>query len=108
MRLSFIALLFWSFYSFGQSDTTIYIKEFGWTLKAPSTFKFMDSATISEGAKNGTKEIEKVTDNNVDNSGDKVLFSATTDGAFFAAISAPITSEDFDLNDSLVKNAALK
>ena len=46
MKYSLIALLFCSQSSYSQTDSIINITELGWTIKLPSDFKVIDTATL--------------------------------------------------------------
>lgn len=46
MKYILIAFLFCFHTSFGQTDSTVYVKEFGWTIKLPPNFKVIDTATL--------------------------------------------------------------
>ena len=48
MKLLLLAYLFSCQYSFGQSDSTIYFKEFGWTIKLPSDLKIVEPEVTAE------------------------------------------------------------
>jgi hypothetical protein len=47
MKLLLVACIFCFQSTFGQTDSTIYFKEFGWTIKLPSDFKITDSVSIA-------------------------------------------------------------
>lgn len=47
MKYLFIAILFCFQTSFGQSDSTVHIEEFGWTIKLPQDYKVIDTATLN-------------------------------------------------------------
>ena len=48
MKYFLIAFLFCFQASFGQTDSIVYIKEFGWTITLPPNFKVIDTATLNE------------------------------------------------------------
>jgi hypothetical protein len=52
MKYILVALVFCFQYSFGQTDTTINIKELGWTIQLPSDLKIIDTATLGAERRN--------------------------------------------------------
>jgi hypothetical protein len=81
MRLLFIAFLFCFYASYGQTDSVINIKEFGWTFKLPSDLKIIDAKINAEQQRRGIKLIEGTIDKKVDTSDVILLISAGRDKA---------------------------
>jgi hypothetical protein len=72
MKLITIGFLFFCYSSVAQTDSTIYFREFGWTIHLPSDFKIVDTASITALKNAGHKAIKEST-------GENVSRSATTD-----------------------------
>jgi hypothetical protein len=47
MKYTLIALLLCCQAAFGQTDSTVYVKELGWTFVLPPGFKVIDTATLN-------------------------------------------------------------
>jgi hypothetical protein len=47
MKYTLLVLLFCCHTAFGQSDSTTYVKELGWTFTLPAGFKVIDTATLN-------------------------------------------------------------
>jgi hypothetical protein len=57
MRYAFYALLLCFHGAFGQSDSTVYVKELAWTIKLPPGFKVIDTATLNAESRARESEI---------------------------------------------------
>ncbi len=65
MKYFLILFLFGFKCALGQSDSTVYIKEFGWTVTLPAGFKSIDTATLGAESRRIKKIwIKKSTDSN--------------------------------------------
>ena len=76
MKLLLVLFLFCFQSTFGQADSTIYIDEFGWTIKLPSDFKIPDSATLAANIEFGKENVRKA-GIGLNTSGIKHLVTAT-------------------------------
>ncbi|HSZ33975.1 MAG TPA: hypothetical protein VK772_11725 [Puia sp.] len=89
------------------SDTTIYFKEFGWTIKLPSDYKFMDSAKIKADQTSGAKIVEESTGVRANMTSNIDLISAMKNKAstFIAnySISPKINLQTWESTDSASK-----
>lgn len=90
-----------------QSDTTIYFKEFSWTIKLPSDYKIMDSAKIKADETSGKKTIEESIGVRANMSANVGLISAKKNQAstFIAnySISPKINLQNWESTDSASK-----
>jgi hypothetical protein len=59
MKFLLVAFIFCFQSTFGQADSTIYIKEFGWAIKLPSDFKITDSATLAANDEFAKENLKK-------------------------------------------------
>lgn len=111
MKFFLIAFLFFWQISFCQKDTTIYIREFGWTVQLPTGFTISDSATLAAGNEHARKMVEQ--------SGSKTDFSTivhlitATKGrlnsfALNSTKSLTYTAENWRFEDSMSKERVLK
>lgn len=57
MKYTLFVLLFCCHTAFGQSDSTVYVKELGWTFTLPPGFKVIDSATLNAEGRARESEI---------------------------------------------------
>ncbi len=111
MKLLLIIFLFSYHISFGQGDTTIYIREFGWTIKMPPGFTVSDSATLAAGDEHARKMIEQ-SGRKADLSAITHLITATKGrlNSFVVNVSKPgiYTAENWQFKDSIGKEEIIK
>jgi hypothetical protein len=107
MKLLLIAFLFGFQTSFGQTDSTIYISEFGWTMKLPSDLKIIDPKVTVERQREGIKLMEGTIDKKIDSTDIVQLISAGRDkGNFFVAnysTSKQASYANYDSTDNAIK-----
>jgi hypothetical protein len=98
--------------TFGQSDTTIYFKEPGWTIRLPGDFKIVDSALVAAKQKAGAQMVEKTTQEPVDITNTRYFITAMRDKQnYFSAnftVSPYITPKNWQEVDSTEKETLLK
>jgi hypothetical protein len=107
MKLILVGILFCFQTSFGQADSTLYFKEFGWTVKLPADLKIIDAKITAEQQRKGIKLMESTIDKKIDSTDNVLLISAGRDKVnFFAANysnSKEITEKNYDSTDKAVK-----
>jgi hypothetical protein len=110
MRYLLFFLLFCCHSSFGQSDTTIYFKGIGWTLKVPSELKISEEVVASENKKGEAKLVETRVEGRLDTTNPDqsvtLIYSAKNQTNIFYSnytISSKITSNTWEPFDSLTK-----
>jgi len=108
----FIAILLLSQISCVQTDSSIYIKKIGWTIKVPKGFKIDDSATMTLNKSRGRKLFENTLNKKINDSALETLISITKDH-FNHMISELdnsnlINKQNWELSDKTSKGTLLK
>jgi hypothetical protein len=107
-----MALIFCYQTSFGQTDSTIYFKEFAWTIKLPTDLKIIEPKITAERQKKGIKLVEGTIDKKIDSTDIVQLISAGKDKAnFFVAnysTSKKATEANYDSTDNAIKQIYFK
>jgi hypothetical protein len=112
MKYLLVFLMFCFQTSFGQSDSTIYFKEFGWIIKLPSDFKIKKTSDVLE-MENASKKMLKESTNVEANVSANVNLITASKGSqnIFASNytnSLDLTAENWNETDSTVKQLILK
>ena len=103
--LFFILVSFFVQTTFGQTDSSLYyFKEIGWSIKLPSDFKIVDSATRVSNIAKGKSAVEVTLNKEINMTKLTHLISAAKDNLnYFAANilnSALVTSENWESADN--------